>query len=228
MLLVCSACGTRGDALLRCSACKEAWYCNAQCQSTHWPTHRTACFSSKRKVTPEATASSIINNTITNKTSDTAVAHPKQLDSPKYNISYPDSPITEPALSVAGLNSAAATTATTSTTTSIPNNEPIGTDSAVTTASLTSAGGALGSTSVHNAASSARNPENVQVLADEHLWDKSFEHVDGVAWEWVNRLDRKVRNVMVLLHGFGDKEASMAGMCSCIKQLLTTEKVPDG
>lgn len=212
-MLECSACGTRGDALLRCSACKEAWYCNAHCQRIHWPIHRTACSSSKWKVT-DATASSTTTNPITNKTSDTFVAHTKQLDAPTNNISYPDSPTTEPASSVTGLNSDAAAIASINTT-SIPNNDAIGTDSSV-----------MGNNAVHNAPYGARNPTNVQD-SDEHLWDKSFEHVDGVVWEWVNRLDRKVRNVMVQLHGFGDKEASMAAFarkmalpdtaCLCIR-----------
>lgn len=26
-----------------CSACKTVFYCNAGCQTTHWPTHKTAC-----------------------------------------------------------------------------------------------------------------------------------------------------------------------------------------
>ncbi|KAH9950648.1 hypothetical protein B0H21DRAFT_706214 [Amylocystis lapponica] len=30
-------------AYLRCTACKETWYCSAQCQSADWPQHKRGC-----------------------------------------------------------------------------------------------------------------------------------------------------------------------------------------
>ena len=30
-------------SLLRCSRCKNAWYCSTSCQRSHWPTHKVEC-----------------------------------------------------------------------------------------------------------------------------------------------------------------------------------------
>ncbi|KAH8890210.1 hypothetical protein GQ53DRAFT_650879 [Thozetella sp. PMI_491] len=32
-----------GKALKRCGQCKEAWYCEKDCQKTHWKHHRSSC-----------------------------------------------------------------------------------------------------------------------------------------------------------------------------------------
>lgn len=37
----CNVCGI--DAALRCSKCKQAFYCTAQCQTAHWKEHSSAC-----------------------------------------------------------------------------------------------------------------------------------------------------------------------------------------
>lgn len=39
----CGNCGTRGVKLLRCSRCKKMPYCGAQCQKTHWKSHKPQC-----------------------------------------------------------------------------------------------------------------------------------------------------------------------------------------
>lgn len=40
----CSQCGLLPpEALLRCTRCHAAWYCNKTCQRAHWPTHRSTC-----------------------------------------------------------------------------------------------------------------------------------------------------------------------------------------
>lgn len=44
--LVCSACKLRGfvaQPLQRCGRCKEAWYCDAQCEEKDRPRHEAAC-----------------------------------------------------------------------------------------------------------------------------------------------------------------------------------------
>ena len=42
----CNACGKAASgatAFLRCSACKQAWYCSADCQKAAWKGHKKAC-----------------------------------------------------------------------------------------------------------------------------------------------------------------------------------------
>ena len=39
----CSQCGTQRAALKRCSRCKQAWYCGAECQNAAWKGHKTTC-----------------------------------------------------------------------------------------------------------------------------------------------------------------------------------------
>lgn len=39
----CGHCSNTGDNLLRCSRCKCVYYCNAQCQKSHWPSHKVIC-----------------------------------------------------------------------------------------------------------------------------------------------------------------------------------------
>lgn len=41
--LECSGCGRPAPHLKRCGACKQAQYCSAQCQRSHWPAHKAAC-----------------------------------------------------------------------------------------------------------------------------------------------------------------------------------------
>ena len=33
---LCSACGEKSDALMKCRACKCVWYCDKDCQNKHW------------------------------------------------------------------------------------------------------------------------------------------------------------------------------------------------
>ena len=39
----CSHCGTQRAALKRCSRCKQASYCGAECQNAAWKGHRKTC-----------------------------------------------------------------------------------------------------------------------------------------------------------------------------------------
>eukprot|EP00760_Papus_ankaliazontas_P029307 PhM_4_TR4199/c0_g1_i2/m.82613 len=42
--VMCNACSaTPSTKLLRCSACKSAFYCSSDCQKSHWKTHKTLC-----------------------------------------------------------------------------------------------------------------------------------------------------------------------------------------
>ncbi|KAJ1478795.1 hypothetical protein T484DRAFT_1960341 [Baffinella frigidus] len=39
----CAHCGKRGSSLNRCSRCKQAFYCGAECQKAGWKLHKAAC-----------------------------------------------------------------------------------------------------------------------------------------------------------------------------------------
>ena len=39
----CSHCGKQRSTLKRCSVCKKAWYCGAQCQNAGWKKHEKTC-----------------------------------------------------------------------------------------------------------------------------------------------------------------------------------------
>eukprot|EP00607_Mallomonas_marina_P005400 CAMPEP_0182439850 /NCGR_PEP_ID=MMETSP1167-20130531/86693_1 /TAXON_ID=2988 /ORGANISM="Mallomonas Sp, Strain CCMP3275" /LENGTH=182 /DNA_ID=CAMNT_0024633649 /DNA_START=1337 /DNA_END=1885 /DNA_ORIENTATION=- len=39
----CGACGGYGVNLMRCSGCKNVWYCSASCQKKHWTAHKKMC-----------------------------------------------------------------------------------------------------------------------------------------------------------------------------------------
>lgn len=39
----CAYCGGVGEKLLRCKRCKQAFYCNANCQRSHWKVHKQQC-----------------------------------------------------------------------------------------------------------------------------------------------------------------------------------------
>ena len=41
--LLCSACGKKSDALMKCRACKCVWYCDKDCQNKHWKEHKKEC-----------------------------------------------------------------------------------------------------------------------------------------------------------------------------------------
>jgi MYND finger len=34
---------TEGSRMKRCSKCRDAWYCNAECQKANWPSHKKRC-----------------------------------------------------------------------------------------------------------------------------------------------------------------------------------------
>ena len=40
---LCSACGEKSDALMKCRACKCVWYCDKDCQNKHWKEHKKEC-----------------------------------------------------------------------------------------------------------------------------------------------------------------------------------------
>ena len=39
----CDNCGALSCSLKACSVCKSVWYCNKQCQKTHWKLHKSKC-----------------------------------------------------------------------------------------------------------------------------------------------------------------------------------------
>ena len=40
---LCSACGEKSDALMKCRDCKCVWYCDRKCQNRHWKEHKKEC-----------------------------------------------------------------------------------------------------------------------------------------------------------------------------------------
>jgi hypothetical protein len=55
-------CGYRGATLSRCSRCKQAWYCSAECQRRAWPAHKAYC---KKAAEPEKADASPLANAAT-------------------------------------------------------------------------------------------------------------------------------------------------------------------
>eukprot|EP00798_Chlamydomonas_sp_ICE-L_P023361 gene23361-30621_t len=51
----CSA--VPSDTLLRCSSCREAYYCGAECQRSHWPNHKAQC-----KLTRQSRAQELVSS----------------------------------------------------------------------------------------------------------------------------------------------------------------------
>jgi WD40 repeat protein len=47
----CAVCSSEGH-LLRCSRCKNCWYCNKEHQRDHWPTHKLTCHVQPEKKEP--------------------------------------------------------------------------------------------------------------------------------------------------------------------------------
>jgi hypothetical protein len=39
----CAHCGTKGDDQKRCGTCKNTFYCDAECQKSHWKQHKKSC-----------------------------------------------------------------------------------------------------------------------------------------------------------------------------------------
>ena len=39
----CANCGKQGEGLKRCSRCKQASYCGAECQNADWKRHKKKC-----------------------------------------------------------------------------------------------------------------------------------------------------------------------------------------
>eukprot|EP01129_Flabellula_baltica_P006734 TRINITY_DN2556_c0_g1_i1.p1 TRINITY_DN2556_c0_g1~~TRINITY_DN2556_c0_g1_i1.p1 ORF type:complete len:340 (-),score=86.29 TRINITY_DN2556_c0_g1_i1:22-888(-) len=49
----CTYCGTARNKLAACSRCHEAFYCNATCQRSHYPQHKTACLKRAKEIQEE-------------------------------------------------------------------------------------------------------------------------------------------------------------------------------
>ena len=47
---LCSACGEKSDALMKCRACKCVWYCDKECQNKHWKEHKKECKPIKKEL----------------------------------------------------------------------------------------------------------------------------------------------------------------------------------
>ena len=43
MASCCARCGKEGEKLLRCSICKDVWYCGPACQKAAWKGHKKKC-----------------------------------------------------------------------------------------------------------------------------------------------------------------------------------------
>ncbi|KAL4419738.1 hypothetical protein ABPG75_006836 [Micractinium tetrahymenae] len=44
----CAECGTSQGKLLRCSGCKQLWFCSRECQVANWASHKAACRAAQR------------------------------------------------------------------------------------------------------------------------------------------------------------------------------------
>jgi hypothetical protein len=47
---LCSACGEKSNALMKCRACKCVWYCDKDCQNKHWKEHKKECKRIKKEL----------------------------------------------------------------------------------------------------------------------------------------------------------------------------------
>jgi hypothetical protein len=41
---VCAECGKEAETMSRCALCKEAFYCDTECQQVNWKIHRKMCY----------------------------------------------------------------------------------------------------------------------------------------------------------------------------------------
>ena len=39
----CGHCGAKQETMMQCSKCEKVVYCDRECQSAHWKTHRPDC-----------------------------------------------------------------------------------------------------------------------------------------------------------------------------------------
>ena len=46
----CNTCQAHKDELLRCTRCKDVYYCNVDCQKQDWPSHKLKCSKSSSKI----------------------------------------------------------------------------------------------------------------------------------------------------------------------------------
>ena len=51
----CFECGKHGHNLPKCNTCKQAFYCNVECQRNHWKKHRPVCRSTVAALALHAT-----------------------------------------------------------------------------------------------------------------------------------------------------------------------------
>ena len=47
---LCSACGKKSDALMKCRNCMCVWYCDKECQNRHWKEHKIECRRIKKEL----------------------------------------------------------------------------------------------------------------------------------------------------------------------------------
>lgn len=64
MLHECERCHKKAQNLKRCAACSMVWYCNSECQKSHWPIHLVSCNLGRPVTTAERLVACVHGRTI--------------------------------------------------------------------------------------------------------------------------------------------------------------------
>ena len=84
----CAWCEASGESMSKCSQCKVTYYCDAECQTNHWKTHKRECRrrTSNKSNDGSSSSSSSSNNSASNRSSRATSSAP---GTPTANFSYP-------------------------------------------------------------------------------------------------------------------------------------------